>query len=128
MQVRPSLRRSVPLVAAVLLGLAMGPIPGKWVLSDGAKLVRKPPAGSGLDLAVVLNSGPDEVLLTSNGTLLTQSLVVAPDGVAVSFVLPEGGKNVVLRDTDVDGQGCKGSLVWAKWKNPLPPGGGGGNE
>jgi len=127
MQARSTLRRSLPLVAAAaLLGLAMAPIPGKWSLPDGTKIVRKPPAGSGYDLAVIQNNGPEDVLVTSKGTLVTNSVVIPPDGITVQFVLPDGAKNVVLRDNDIDGESATGFLAWAIYVPPIPPIGGGG--
>jgi len=114
------------LVAVGSLAFAASPIPGKWMVPDGGKVVRQRPAG--VTHAFVLNKGPDRVIASSKGLTTSVEYLIAPDGQSFGFQLPAGAKNVKIADaTGGNGLSASGVLVWASKalvtdkKNPSLP-------
>ena len=121
--------RHLALTAVLALaggGLALAAYTGGWSVPDGGKKISQRPQG--MNFAILTNHGPESVLVTSKGLATTKSLVVAPDGVTVSFAVPANAKNCVIWDEVVGtGAGAKGFLYWAKkaqTNNETDPGGG----
>jgi len=119
MQPSPATRPLQKLAATLgLLGLGgalalAGPTPGQWSVPDGGKQIASRPEG--MNFAIITNSGPESILVTSKGLSTTTSLAIQPDGAPHTFAVPANSKNCVLRDeVSGTGAGAKGILIWAK--------------
>jgi hypothetical protein len=113
----PSLFLGVFLLGSAV-ALAVGPIPGKWKVSDGGQVTQKPPSITNTNAAFIQNNGIDQVLVSSTGTSVTETLVLQPDGVVVQFAMPEGAKKVVISDVHTNGAGASGTLIWGEVTGP----------
>lgn len=100
------------------VALALGPIPGKWVVPDGGQITRKPPSIATTNIAFIQNNGTDPVVVTATGTVLTATEVLPPDGVVFEFAMPAGAKKLVISDPHANGAGASGTLIWGEVQFP----------
>jgi len=120
MKARSSLRRFVPIaLAAALLGLAMGPVAGKWRLVDCMRIVVQVPKLQSYKSVLIHNTGADNVTVSAKvvGNPIPVPLGVCPNNPPLAayctYVLPANTKSVIVQDAACgNGSGSKGTLLW----------------